>query len=67
MKNLCSIIIVIITVKNVKVSMSTSWRHTGTVEVQFHAFWTLALEGDQWSTSRSYNFIPKEMVPVNSI
>jgi hypothetical protein len=31
-----------------KKSLSTVWRHTGTVEIQLHSFITSALSGDEW-------------------
>jgi len=31
-----------------------------TVELQFHAFFTSALNGDEWSASRSGRFTPRE-------
>lgn len=34
-----------------KLSLSTPRKHTRGAEVQVHSFLTLALEGDEWSTS----------------
>jgi hypothetical protein len=33
------------------------------VEVQFHAFLTKALDGDEWLTSRPGRFTPEEIAP----
>jgi len=36
----------------------------GGVEVQLHTFLTSALDGDEWSTSRTGRFIPGKEPPV---
>jgi len=44
---------------------STTRRHTGTAEIQqLHAFLTSALDGGEWSASRSSRFIPVERTLV---
>jgi hypothetical protein len=39
--------------------MKTYWK----VEVQFHVFITLALDGGEWSVLRSGRFTPEERAP----
>jgi hypothetical protein len=44
--------------KNVKLSLSTPWRHTGRAEVLLHLFLTSTLDGGEWSNSFPGRFTP---------
>ena len=44
----------------VKLSLSTQWRHMEEVEVQFHSFLAVALDGDEWSMSYPGHFTPRK-------
>jgi hypothetical protein len=46
------------TMTTVNMSLTTPWRHIGGTEVQLHSFLTSALDGGEWSTSRSGRFTP---------
>jgi hypothetical protein len=52
----------------VKLFLSTPWRHTAGVEVSLYPFLTSALDGGEWSTSRTVRVTPgKEPgYPLNS-
>ena len=42
----------------VKLSLCTPWIHHRGVKVQLHTFWTLALDGREWTASHSGRFTP---------
>jgi hypothetical protein len=42
---------------------TTPWRCIGGMEVQLHALLTSALDGGEWSASRSGRFTPQGLAP----
>lgn len=43
-----------------KLSVSKAWRHIWGAEIQHRSFFTLALDGNEWSASRAGRFIPRQ-------